>query len=66
MSWRGVVWREAGSWDGIWTAGRDLGTHEFPEQPEIGQEIEFGDKRYCVIERDVGFVVVKPNMPKAR
>jgi hypothetical protein len=65
MSWRGPVWREAGSWDGVWTARKDLGTHEFAEQPDVGQEIQIGEERYRVVEQDLGFIVVKPQLLKA-
>jgi hypothetical protein len=55
------VWREAGSWDWIWTARRDLDTHEFAEQPDVGQEIQIGDERYRVVEQGLGFIVESPS-----
>lgn len=68
MTWRGVVWREAGAYGplGGFVPQKDLGTWTFDNPPEVGMILEVGDEEYQVVSVGLGFCHVRPRTMKAR
>jgi hypothetical protein len=67
MTWRGVVWREAGTYGpgGMFEPQQNLGTHTFPNEPEVGWVLEINDEQYQVVSVDVAFCHVRPTKMQA-
>lgn len=71
MSWKGLVWLEAGNYGpgGIWQAQKKLGEFTFPNVPDVGMVLEIRGEDYQVVESSVpgpGYVHVRPMRMKAR
>ncbi len=62
MSWRYVVWREAGGYGphGSFDAQRQLGTFTLGVQPEPGMILELRGDEYQVVSVGLGFCHVRP------
>ncbi len=67
MTYRLVVWLEAGNWSGVgFQPQKDLGTHNFGELPVEGNIVEIRGEEYRVTSVSSGFMHVRPNKLKAR
>ncbi len=68
MTWRGVVWREAGGYGplGGFEAQKNLGTFTFPNHPEEGMILELRGEDYKVVSVGLGFCHVRPMRMKGR
>ncbi len=62
MTWRGVVWREAGNYGPLsgFSPQEGLGTFTFPNPPEVGMILQLKDEDYKVVSVDLGFCHVRP------
>jgi hypothetical protein len=66
VTWRGVVWREAGNYGagGTFLPAQVLGDHTFPDDPRVGMILELGGDDYEVVSVDVAYCYVRPTRMK--
>src|SRR5687768_10070564 len=64
VTWRGVIWREAGNYGraGTFEARKNLGEHTFAEPPTVGQIVELQDQEWLIVSVSLGFLTVTPRI----
>jgi hypothetical protein len=66
VTWRGVIWREAGNYGraGTFEARKSLGDHTFAQPPTVGQILELQDQEWLILSVEVGSLTVAPRIIK--
>ena len=67
MSYRSVIWHEAGSYGAVggFVPQRHLGTFTLPNRPEVGMILEVRGEDYQVVSAGIGYCHVRPMRMKA-